>query len=385
MKPTTVLLLLAFLLCPSTFLSAQGPLTPPGLPGPTMLTLNQVEPRTPITNLPYSITLPGSYYITTNLTGIVGSPGITILANDVTVDLSGFTLQGVPGSGPAISVSNSVRNLTIRNGVLDGWGVRGTNAYNSLFEQLRESNSGGPGLVTGSNCIVSACSVTANFTVGIGVGNNASVKDCTVSGTSGIGIQALTGCVVADCTAFGNSSDGINIGVGTIVRSCASCQNGGNGVTATNNCTVIGCTVSGNNGANSAGILGNGSTIKDCTESAGVFGIWIGSNCIVKDCTASTNSNSGILVTGNGSLITGDTCNGNGLGIYIASGQNRIDGNLVTQNGNGIVPTVANAGNIITRNSASGNGSANYFNYAGNADYAPTGSVSTATNPWTNF
>jgi parallel beta-helix repeat protein len=378
-----VLALTLFILPAPLF--AQGPLTPPAPPGPTMVTLSQVEPRTPITNLPYSITLPGSYYITTNMTGIVGSPGITILANDVTVDLRGFTLQGVPGSGPAISVSNSVRNLAIRNGVLDGWGVRGTNAYNSLFERLRESNSGGPGLVTGSNCVVSVCTVSANFTVGIGVGNNGSVKDCTVSGTSGIGIQALNNCVVADCTASGNSSDGINGGIGTVVRGCASYENGGNGITATNSCTVIGCTASGNNGATSAGILGNGSTVKDCTVSSNLFGIWVGNSCTVKDCTASTNSSSGILVTGNGSLITGNTCNGNGLGIFITGGQNRIDGNLVTQNGDGIAPTTANAGNMITRNSAPGNASANYFNYTGNADYAPTGSVSTATNPWTNF
>lgn len=31
---------------------AQGSLTPPGAPGPTMLSLSQVEPRTPISSLP---------------------------------------------------------------------------------------------------------------------------------------------------------------------------------------------------------------------------------------------------------------------------------------------------------------------------------------------
>ncbi len=48
---------------------AQGPLTPPGAPAPTMKTLDQVEVRTPITNLPYTITQPGSYYLIANLTG----------------------------------------------------------------------------------------------------------------------------------------------------------------------------------------------------------------------------------------------------------------------------------------------------------------------------
>jgi hypothetical protein len=48
----------------------------------------------------------------------------------------------------------------------------------------------------------------------------------------------------------------------------------------------------------------------------------------------------------------------------------------------GIYPESLNVTNSITRNSAAGFG---YGNYAGNNDYAPTGSVSTATNPWTNF
>src|ERR1700733_12219713 len=81
---------------------AQGSLTPPGAPAPTMRSLAQIEPRTPISSLPYTITEPGSYYVTTNLTGVSGSDGITIIflpvIENVTVDLNGFTLTGVPGS-----------------------------------------------------------------------------------------------------------------------------------------------------------------------------------------------------------------------------------------------------------------------------------------------
>ena len=42
-----------------------GALTPPpGAPSPTMKTLDQVEPRTAITNLPFTINQGGSYYST---------------------------------------------------------------------------------------------------------------------------------------------------------------------------------------------------------------------------------------------------------------------------------------------------------------------------------
>jgi parallel beta-helix repeat protein len=381
-----VLALTLFILPASLF--AQGPLTPPGPPGPTMLTLNQVEPRTPITNLPYSITVPGSYYVTTNLTGVSAFSGITILTNDVTIDLSGFTLEGVLGSGPAISVPGPERNLAVRNGALDGWGVRGTNAYNSLFEGLRESNSGGPGLLAGSNCIVSACSVSANYSVGIGVGNNCAVNACTVSGTSGFGILASNNCVVANCTAFGNTLYGIDGVAGTVIRSCACYQNGA-GISVGNNCAVKDCTASDNSGDGIDAV--NNCTVIDCSASAnGVEfnnGISVVNNCTVKDCIASGND-FGITVNGNDCLIVGNTFSSNTYyGVEIIGVRNRVDGNTLGNNGEvGIdLGSGINVHNVIIRNSASNNGSFNYSGYAGNSDYGPTGTPTTATSPWANF
>jgi hypothetical protein len=77
---------------------AQGSLTPPGAPAPTMKTLAQIEPRTPIASLPFTITNAGSYYLTTNLVGTSGTNGITIASGNVTLDLEGFALLGVPSS-----------------------------------------------------------------------------------------------------------------------------------------------------------------------------------------------------------------------------------------------------------------------------------------------
>src|ERR1035437_7172710 len=77
---------------------SQGSLTPPGAPAPTMKSLDQIDPRTPISSAPFIINSPGSYYLTTNLTAAASGYGITISANNVTVDLNGFTLQGVPSS-----------------------------------------------------------------------------------------------------------------------------------------------------------------------------------------------------------------------------------------------------------------------------------------------
>ncbi len=63
MKRIAMLTLSLFTLHSS--LHAQGPLAPPGAPAPTFKTLQQVEPRTPISALPFTISQPGSYYLTT--------------------------------------------------------------------------------------------------------------------------------------------------------------------------------------------------------------------------------------------------------------------------------------------------------------------------------
>jgi hypothetical protein len=107
----------------------------------------------------------------------------------------------------------------------------------------------------------------------------------------------------------------------------------------------------------------------------------------------------GIEVQGNDCLIAGNNCSTNGnitgtmaIGISVNGVRNRIDNNNAGNNaygpslvgGIGIFPNSVNVANSITRNSAPGN-EIPYYNYAGNNDYAPTGTPATATSPWTNF
>ena len=76
--------------------------------------------------------------------------------------------------------------------------------------------------------------------------------------------------------------------------------------------------------------------------------------------------------------------NAAGAGIHVTGEDNRIDGNTVTDNDIGL--QVDSYGNLIIRNSASGNVT-NYSLAANNKDaqiLAP-GSSFVATNPWANF
>src|SRR6516162_9967860 len=98
---------------------AQGSLTPPGPPTPTMKSLAQIEPRTPIASAPITISAPGSYYLTTNVTVSSGN-AITINANNVTLDLNGFAISSTesPASTSSGILLNGVMNITIVNGLI---------------------------------------------------------------------------------------------------------------------------------------------------------------------------------------------------------------------------------------------------------------------------
>src|SRR4051812_45522951 len=126
LKPVLALL---SLLAVQASTQAQGLLTPPGAPAPTMKSLDQIEPRIAITSVPFNIVNPGSYYFTGNLIGLTNTAGIAIYSGNVTLDLNGFTLKGGGGATfyDGIAIGGNYTNITIRNGAVTGWGGIGLN------------------------------------------------------------------------------------------------------------------------------------------------------------------------------------------------------------------------------------------------------------------
>jgi len=106
---------------------AQGSLTPPGMPIPTFKTLSQVEPRFPISDYQTNLTIPGSYYLVTNLfSGSNLNDAINIRTNvhDITIDLNGFAIVNTNGAGSSSPVGVRVSegtNVVIRNGQIIGF------------------------------------------------------------------------------------------------------------------------------------------------------------------------------------------------------------------------------------------------------------------------
>src|SRR5436190_16486373 len=123
---------------------AQGPLTPPGAPAPTMKTLDQIEPRTPISAFGTTLTTPGSFYLTTNLvSGSSTGDGILVRASNVTIDLNGFsiistTTAGGTDSPAGIRIDGSlstISNVRVCNGRITGFdrAVRAQSSFSNII------------------------------------------------------------------------------------------------------------------------------------------------------------------------------------------------------------------------------------------------------------
>src|SRR5262245_2012030 len=126
-RPTAAVIISLALIAAGTFIAA-GPLSPPAGPvASSYKTLSEAEPRVAINSLvgtggptwTYSINQPGSYYLTGNLVGENGKRVVRIGADNVTIDLNGFTIDGSAGATRGIDGETlDANNVTVRNGTI---------------------------------------------------------------------------------------------------------------------------------------------------------------------------------------------------------------------------------------------------------------------------
>ena len=176
--------------------------------------------------VPYTISQPGSYIVTRDLTlAALDSSGIIITTSGVTLDLNGHTIKGpgkAVGTGHGIEVVTSVYNIAIRNGTVRDWGYFGIycrTTYNSQFETLQCYNNGLSGLVTGYNSIVSGNICSYNGWNGILGGENSIISNNTCNYNEEDGICSVResfdifarGCLISGNTCCDNTHNGIGI------------------------------------------------------------------------------------------------------------------------------------------------------------------------------
>jgi hypothetical protein len=337
---------------------------PPGVPAPTMKTLQDVEPRIPIhaSDLPLTITQSGSYYLAED--AVFPAGGITISTSSVHLDLRGHLLAGTSGAG--ILAGTAVQRVVVENGAVTGWsgdGVDLSACYTCEVRRIHSSSNFGNGIRLGDAATVAESTVAYNGIDGIRVGSHGRVTGCVAISNQGIGISLNGGSVVRDSVAAFNTGSGIFAGAGSVVTGSIGRQNTQSGIETAIDSTVIGCTAAFN----------------------GLDGIRA-TTTLVKDSVADGNAWNGIRADAK-SVVVGNAAINNGLvnraaGILVTGNRARIDGNHATDNYYGI--KVDGTQIVVVRNSAAANVSSNYSIGGGN-DVGPIGTAATATSPWANL
>jgi parallel beta-helix repeat protein len=300
-----------------------------------------------------TISQPGSYYVTQNLSAT--GTCLEVTANDVTIDLNGFTLTG-DGSSVLYGIYiNNVSNVEVRNGTVRNFG-KGIWANYS-------------GTATKSNRVIGVRAVANAYGIYLASVSNL-VKDCAAADSTdplAYGIYAGYGSAVINNTAYNNQGSGIYAYIGSNLINNTAYNNHGDGIIADNGSTVINNTAYNNQGAGIYAYIGCTMTNNTAYNNQS-DGIYADNGCTVTNNTtynnnAGANINYGGIRVHQGCIVKNNTLRNNSQNnIYVDGTDNAIERNLVTLSGNGIFFNTGQ--NFYANNRASGNGT----NYRPNSD-----------------
>jgi len=264
--------------------------------------LSDIRFGTPIPSAPYTISQPGAYFLTNNLT-VAGGDALTITTNGVTLDLGGFTIFSTAASatGSGIRLNGRLSDITIVNGHIMGGVTNNAGTYNGPgFQYGIRPTDYAPGNTRVYGVSVSGCASSGMAYLG----RSSVVESCTVHTVGGSGIIAGTikNSVAVECggdAIYGDQiSDcrGESTGYGYGVHAANTAQNcygycpGGTGVYAN---TAQNCYGQGN---------------------SGVYAVVTAQNCI-----GSASDGTGLYAGDIAIGCRGGSGSGTGLSAYIAN------------------------------------------------------------------
>ncbi len=246
------LLLLSTLAIPALGL-AQGALTPPGAPAPSMKTLDQLEPRSVIgtpgatRTTGFTISTSGSYVLAGPI-AVASGNALTISASNVTLDLNGFELSSAatPKAGTGIAIGAGCSSIAITNGFITNFagGIvsDGTTSHSLHVTDVTVTSAGVDGIVLARrdaaynlpalDTSIDRCSA------GVGTGIGLSANRVTLSLASSEGPRAIQAGTVTASRASGATGYAIDAHV---ADSCHATSNDAIALGAANGCTATNC------------------------------------------------------------------------------------------------------------------------------------------------
>jgi hypothetical protein len=274
----------------------------------------------PITSCGTTVSVPGSYLVTQNLTSASTSvPCIKVTASGVTIDLGGFVLTGIGGSSPGIAAG--LGPLSISNGFI-----------RSFFGGISAPVLG-----------VRVRNVTVIGPKGDGalVGDNAEVTDSEFQSFSdGDGLNVGKNVLVTGCTMVGSFAGLFARGTGTVVMENVASNNGSNfggataGIFTSGNATITGNAAGSNifagfldelgedtfEGDTATGTTGSASAEAFDTGEQSRSGQILGNNTFIGN-SAVGNKFEGFLDAGGSTFVTDTAVGDGGVGFFSPLGE----------------------------------------------------------------
>jgi len=158
---------------------------------------------------PATLSRPGRYKLTGNLQAPSGTDAIEVTANDVTIDLNGFTISHSPQSlGYGVHAQNVTR-LRVSDGTISGFGTAGISGSDLVVVENMRLFVNGTAISVNQQARIRNNTIAQNGT-GVSCGQCV-VEGNIVAGNSGTGVVLVGGfSTVLGNVLVGNGSWGMN-------------------------------------------------------------------------------------------------------------------------------------------------------------------------------
>jgi hypothetical protein len=228
---------------------------PPGLIEPTMVSLDKLAPGRCVNDLPgdpsalHVISQSGKYFLAADVVVTGSTHGILIDADDVTLNLNGFSLHGTPGSldgihvvaglGRGIKINSGIGGIPVAHGTgsrvvgFGGDGVHVAGATAASITGLTATGNGGDGFelfgnggtLAASDVVILCRGVVAQANSGHGI-------RVAPAASKALGVDDKFGYVCERALLCMNGIDGLRVeGTETVRLSEVQCfTNGGDGI-----------------------------------------------------------------------------------------------------------------------------------------------------------
>lgn len=162
---------------------------------------------TRIVSLPYTIVLPGFYYLEKNLHS--NGNGIVLQANDVTIDLAGFVINGNGGENSTYGIQIAGHsNVEVKNGTVKNfrWGINTDGMGNRIINMRFVDNDYVGVQSNGTALLIMKCTAISNAN-GFQISNSANILENLAFANDGFGflLEGIPTELVDKNVSAGNS------------------------------------------------------------------------------------------------------------------------------------------------------------------------------------